>query len=81
MHIVQKGRDSYYEGLLTGHEPQQKLKTYRDADRRIHKTLLRFENMDAIDWEDLLAITKWTKSYITVFRKDLHVRNAREITQ
>ena len=39
---MQKGRDADYEKLFAGHQPPQKLKKYRDADRRIHKTFLRF---------------------------------------
>ena len=52
---VQKGRDAYYERLLAGHAPPQKLKKYRDADRRICETVLKFENMDAIEYLRSLA--------------------------
>lgn len=52
---VQKGRDAYYEKLLAGHEPPQKLKKYRDADRRIHEIVCRFENMDAVEYLRSLA--------------------------
>ena len=44
-----------YEKLLAGHQPPQKLKKYRGADRRIHKTVLRFENMNAVEYLKSLA--------------------------
>ena len=47
---VQKDRHIYYEKLLAGHQPPQKLKKYRDADRRIHETVLRYENMDPVEY-------------------------------
>ena len=47
---VQKGRDRYYESLLAGHEPPQKLKKYRNADRRILETVHKFENMAIIEY-------------------------------
>lgn len=53
--VHQRGRDTYYEGLLAGHEPPQKLKKSRDADRIIHETALRFENKDAVKYLRSLA--------------------------
>ena len=35
MKRVQRGRDAYYEHLIAGHSPQQKLKKYLQADERI----------------------------------------------
>ena len=55
LHKMQKGRDAYYEKLLAGHQPPQKLKKYKDADRRIHETVLRCENMGTVEYLKSLA--------------------------
>ena len=52
---AEKGRDVHYEKLLVGHQPPQKLKKYRDTDRKIYETLLRFENMDPVEYLRSLA--------------------------
>ena len=57
---VQKSRDAYYERLLAGHAPPQKLKKYRDADRRIRETVLKFENIEYLSLAHNYQINKIT---------------------
>ena len=47
---VQKGRDSHFEKLLAGHEPTPKHKKYRDADKKIRETILKFDSMSVIEY-------------------------------
>lgn len=50
LRTVQRLRDAYYVTLLDGHAPPQKLKTRRDADRRIFEAVLKFEDIDTIEY-------------------------------
>ncbi|XP_031334003.1 uncharacterized protein LOC116182551 [Photinus pyralis] len=47
---IQKGRDGEYEQLLAGRQPPKKLKKYRDADTRITRLVLDFENRNIIEY-------------------------------
>lgn len=47
---VQKNRDIYYEQLIAGNNPAQKLKKYRMADDRIFSLVSNFNQRDVLDY-------------------------------
>ena len=47
---VQKGRDSYYEQLVAGHNPPLKLKKHREADERIGKIVSEYSNRIPLEY-------------------------------